>query len=183
MLEPSPARSKPSTGADSHGPITPTGLGVIGESDEPPDPKRLGGLVLSRRLNQAIVIGVEVEIQVVDLKANAVRLKIIAPRSIAVHRLEVYESIRSRRRPAAPGDSEPKERPTSTKGPGGLVLTRHIGERIMVGDEVEVEVADIRSGAVRLRFTAPREIAINRREVHDAIRRGDSAQPDFRGVS
>jgi carbon storage regulator len=38
---------------------------------------------------------------------------------------------------------------------------------------VEVEVAGIRSSAVRLRINAPREIAVHRREIHDAIQRSE----------
>jgi carbon storage regulator len=51
-------------------------------------------LVLSRGKNESIVVGEEVEVRVVDVRGNTVRLGISAPRSIPVHRREVYESIR-----------------------------------------------------------------------------------------
>ena len=50
-------------------------------------------LVLSRQKDESIMVGDEVEIMIVDIKGNKVRLGIVAPRSIAVHRKEVYESI------------------------------------------------------------------------------------------
>jgi carbon storage regulator len=50
-------------------------------------------LVLTRRVDQAIVIGDEIEIVVVDIKGDKVRLGISAPTSVSVHRKEVYELI------------------------------------------------------------------------------------------
>ena len=51
-------------------------------------------LVLSRGKNESIIVGDEVEVTVVDVRGDKVRLGITAPRSIPVHRREVYESIR-----------------------------------------------------------------------------------------
>jgi carbon storage regulator len=51
-------------------------------------------LVLSRQKNEAIMIGDDIEITVVDIRGDRVRLGIAAPHSVAVHRKEVYESIR-----------------------------------------------------------------------------------------
>jgi len=51
-------------------------------------------LVLSRGKNESIIIADEVEVTVVDVRGDKVRLGITAPRSIPVHRREVYESIR-----------------------------------------------------------------------------------------
>ncbi len=50
-------------------------------------------LVLSRMKSQSIMIGDEVEITIIDVRGDKVRLGITAPRSIAVHRKEVYETI------------------------------------------------------------------------------------------
>jgi len=50
-------------------------------------------LVLSRRKDETIMIGDDIEITVVDLKGDSVRLGIRAPREVAVHRKEVYEAI------------------------------------------------------------------------------------------
>ena len=51
-------------------------------------------LVLSRQRDETIMIGDGVEITVVDIRGDKVRLGINAPRSVAVHRKEVYEAIR-----------------------------------------------------------------------------------------
>lgn len=50
-------------------------------------------LVLSRCKDESIMIGDDVEITIVDIRGNKVRLGISAPKSIPVHRREVYEAI------------------------------------------------------------------------------------------
>ncbi|MHC4870337.1 MAG: carbon storage regulator CsrA [Planctomycetota bacterium] len=50
-------------------------------------------LVLSRRKDETIMIGDDIEISIVDIKGDTVRLGISAPRDVAVHRKEVYEAI------------------------------------------------------------------------------------------
>ncbi len=52
-----------------------------------------------------------------------------------------------------------------------LVLSRQRDETIMIGDNVEITVVDIRGDKVRLGITAPREIQVHRKEVYDAIKR------------
>ena len=54
-----------------------------------------------------------------------------------------------------------------------LVLSRQRDETIMIGDEVEIIVVDIRGDKVRLGITAPRHIPVHRKEVYDAIKRGN----------
>ncbi len=58
-----------------------------------------------------------------------------------------------------------------------LVLTRQREESVMVGDDVEVTVVDIRGDKVRLGFDAPSTISIYRKEVHKAIREAND-RPD-----
>ena len=50
-------------------------------------------LVLARRLNESIMIGDEIEVVVIDIKGDQVKLGIRAPKKIAVHRKEIYEEI------------------------------------------------------------------------------------------
>jgi len=50
-------------------------------------------LVLSRRKDESIMIGESVEIKIVDIQGKKVRLGITAPKSVPVHRKEVYEAI------------------------------------------------------------------------------------------
>ena len=57
-------------------------------------------LVLSRRQGQAIVIGDNVVVRIVELKGDQVRLGIDAPRSVVVHREEVAEEIAAENRAA-----------------------------------------------------------------------------------
>jgi carbon storage regulator len=56
-----------------------------------------------------------------------------------------------------------------------LVLSRQRDETIMIGDDIEVTVVDIRGDKVRLGINAPKEIAVHRKEVYDAIRRENKA--------
>ena len=52
-----------------------------------------------------------------------------------------------------------------------LVLSRQKDESIMVGDNVEITIVDVRGDKVRLGITAPKEIPVHRREVYEAIKR------------
>ncbi|MBB6430362.1 carbon storage regulator CsrA [Algisphaera agarilytica] len=52
-----------------------------------------------------------------------------------------------------------------------LVLSRQRDETIMIGDEVEITVVDIRGDKVRLGINAPRTIQVHRKEVYEAIQR------------
>ncbi|MBK8270194.1 MAG: carbon storage regulator CsrA [Planctomycetes bacterium] len=62
-------------------------------------------LVLSRQRDEIVNIGDDVEITVVDIRGDKVRLGITAPKHIPVHRKEVHEAIkRERRANAEPGD-------------------------------------------------------------------------------
>ncbi|MHC4546466.1 MAG: carbon storage regulator CsrA [Planctomycetota bacterium] len=52
-----------------------------------------------------------------------------------------------------------------------LVLSRQKDESIMIGDDVEVTIVDVRGDKVRLGITAPKEIPVHRMEVYEAIQR------------
>jgi carbon storage regulator len=58
-------------------------------------------LVLTRRENESIMIGNDVEVKVLDLKDNQVKLGIVAPREVPVHRREVYDAIQNENKDAA----------------------------------------------------------------------------------
>ena len=58
-------------------------------------------LVLARQRDQAIMIGHEIEVSVVDIRGDKVRLGINAPRSVSVHRKEIYDAIRRENQKAA----------------------------------------------------------------------------------
>ena len=55
-----------------------------------------------------------------------------------------------------------------------LVLSRQKDESIVIGDDVEITIVDIRGNKVRLGITAPKDIPVHRREVYEAIQREKS---------
>jgi len=61
-----------------------------------------------------------------------------------------------------------------------LILTRRVGETLMVGDEVSVTVLGVKGNQVRLGVNAPKEVAVHREEIYDRIRReqGDEGEGD-----
>ena len=64
-------------------------------------------LVLARQRDQTVMIGDDIEVTVVDIRRDKVRLGVNAPRTVSVHRKEVYEAIRKENQSAAqvrPGD-------------------------------------------------------------------------------
>ena len=65
-------------------------------------------LVLSRQKDESIMIGDDVEITIVDVRGDKVRLGINAPRSISVHRKEIYLAIQK--------EKEAEEHPAPTSG-------------------------------------------------------------------
>jgi len=68
-------------------------------------------LVLSRKLNQAIMVGDNVRIIVVSVDRDQVKLGIDAPREIPVHRSEVYDEIQRVNRAAAGKPPAPEQPP------------------------------------------------------------------------
>jgi len=57
-----------------------------------------------------------------------------------------------------------------------LVLSRQRDESIMIGDDVEITIVDVRGDKVRLGITAPKHIPVHRREIYDAIQREKAAE-------
>lgn len=52
-----------------------------------------------------------------------------------------------------------------------LVLSRTKDESIIIGDDIEITIVDVRGDKVRLGINAPREISVHRKEIYDAIQR------------
>jgi len=50
------------------------------------------------------------------------------------------------------------------------VLTRRIGESVLIGDDVEVTVLDVKGDSIRIGIRAPRETRIQRSEIVEAVR-------------
>ncbi len=57
-------------------------------------------LVLARRMNQSIIIGEDIEIIIVDIKGDQVKIGIKAPRNVTVHRAEVHQEIQEENKKA-----------------------------------------------------------------------------------
>ena len=54
-----------------------------------------------------------------------------------------------------------------------LILTRRVGETLMIGDSVSVTVLGVKGNQVRIGITAPKDVAVHREEIFQRIQRGD----------
>ena len=63
-----------------------------------------------------------------------------------------------------------------------LIITRRAGERIMVGDDVVVEIMEIVGNSVRIGIRAPRSVPVYREEIYTAVRDENRAAADAASV-
>ena len=52
-----------------------------------------------------------------------------------------------------------------------LILTRRVGETVMIGNEVTVTVLGVKGNQVRIGVNAPKDVAVHREEIYERIRR------------
>ena len=56
-----------------------------------------------------------------------------------------------------------------------LILTRRVGETLMVGDDVTVTVLGVKGNQVRIGVNAPKDVAVHREEIYERIRKENEA--------
>lgn len=59
-----------------------------------------------------------------------------------------------------------------------LILTRRVGETLMVGDDVTVTVLGVKGNQVRIGVNAPKEVAVHREEVYQRIQKEKDQEPN-----
>jgi carbon storage regulator len=58
-----------------------------------------------------------------------------------------------------------------------LILTRRVGETVMIGNEVTVTVLGVKGNQVRIGVNAPKDVAVHREEIYERIKREEEGDP------
>ena len=64
-----------------------------------------------------------------------------------------------------------------------LILTRRVGESLMVGDDITITVLGVKGNQVRIGVNAPRDVAVHREEIYTRIQSDQAAQQPKREKS
>ena len=131
-------------------------------------------MVIPRARDETILVGDDVEVTIVDIRAARVRLGFRAPPAVPIYRKEVYEAMkaqspRERSEEGRPVEAGPPDRSDAT--PGMLVLTREAHQMVVIGDDVEIAVLGIQGDKVRLGINAPPNVPIQRKELYVPVKR------------
>ena len=59
-----------------------------------------------------------------------------------------------------------------------LILTRRVGETLMIGNDISVTVLGVKGNQVRIGVDAPKEVAVHRKEIFERINSEQSDSPD-----
>lgn len=63
-----------------------------------------------------------------------------------------------------------------------LILTRRVGETVVIGDDVTVTVLGVKGNQVRLGVNAPKQVAVHREEIYERIQREQADEQAVRAV-
>lgn len=60
-----------------------------------------------------------------------------------------------------------------------LILTRKIGESLLIGDEIEVTILNVRGNQVKVGVRAPKDVSVHRKEIYQRIKSQDQAHSEI----
>jgi carbon storage regulator len=63
-----------------------------------------------------------------------------------------------------------------------LILTRRVGESVMIGDNITVTVLAVRGNQVRIGVDAPKEVTVHREEIYERVKREEAASVGRNGI-